>query len=68
MNKENLLGIKIREARQALDLTQAALAYRMKRTEQTIRNWERARRTPNEDDLKKLARVLKISLGSLTNV
>lgn len=63
MNQENLLGMKIREARKAVKLTQAALAHRMDRTVSTIDNWENARRVPSEEDAQLLQVLLKINLS-----
>lgn len=55
------IAARIREAREALEWTQADLAHRLGVTEDTIRGWEAAEREPRSNRLVTMAGVLGIS-------
>ncbi|GAB2732907.1 helix-turn-helix domain-containing protein [Streptomyces bullii] len=59
------VGIRIREARLAANLTQMELGARIGRDHRTIHRWEYGQRVPNLDDLVLLADTLDTSVGDL---
>ena len=58
-----MLGDRIRELRNALGLTQAQLAEKIGVSKNTVFNWENAKRQPRENELRKLATVLNVSVA-----
>ena len=52
----------IKEVRKGLGLTQYELATKCGVSLNTIRNWEYGVTTPNEDNMKKLKKVLKVEV------
>lgn len=59
------LGIRIRTARQAAELSQEALAARIKRTPESVSNIERGAQLPAIDTLIALSAVLQLPLSDL---
>ncbi|NQY74194.1 MAG: helix-turn-helix transcriptional regulator [Candidatus Margulisbacteria bacterium] len=59
------LGTKIRKARTKAGLTQENLARKLDVTTQTIYKIEKDKNVPSFELVKKIAKVLKISLDSL---
>ena len=51
--------------REAIGLTQAELAYQVRTTEKTVRNWENGNAVPSFDKALSLAKVLGVSLKRL---
>lgn len=60
-----LLGKRIRELREARDLSQAELAEKCLKSIETISNFERGKTIPSVMTLDKLAKVLKVDIQSL---
>ena len=58
------LGDRIRTARKG-KMTQAELASAIGVHEVTVRRWELGDRTPNAEDIERIAQVLNISLNDL---
>lgn len=68
MNEINLseyIGAKIRYYRNELGLTQDDLAKKLNTTKATISNYETGYRTPKQDNLFDLAKVLQVSIDDL---
>ncbi|MBQ1504408.1 MAG: helix-turn-helix transcriptional regulator, partial [Oscillospiraceae bacterium] len=67
MNNKELeaIGLRIRERRMALDLTQTALAQRLGITAQAVSKWETGMGCPDIYVLPKLASALEISTDAL---
>ncbi len=59
------LAEEIYRQRVIRDLTQAELAQRCKVSESTVRNWEHGRRLPGSDNLRPLARALRVERDGL---
>jgi len=59
------IGARIREARLAANLTQAALAERVGREHRTVHRWEYAQRVPNLEDLLLIAAAVDVPLADL---
>lgn len=55
------IAARIREAREALEWSQADLAHRLGVTQDTIRGWEAAEREPRSNRLVTMAGVLGVS-------
>lgn len=62
---KSLIGTRVRAARKAKKLTQAALAEAISRTTEAISNIERGRNLPPLDRLQQIGEVLDISLADL---
>lgn len=58
MEEKDLIGIRIRQAREELGLTQVQLAERLGIAFQSLQQWETGKTTPRVDRLRKLANVL----------
>jgi DNA-binding XRE family transcriptional regulator len=58
----------LKALREAVDLTQAELAYAVKAAEKTVRNWENDNAIPSFDKAVLLAKVLKVPLKQLAQV
>jgi len=63
--KRRTLGTRIRHARQARELTQVALAKRLRTKQDTLSKWERDARVPRMLTLMALADALDTSLDFL---
>lgn len=61
------IGSKIKEARQAENLTQSQLATRMGCSVKTISRWEHDKFNPSHEELVKLKTILDIELDNHTN-
>ncbi|MBL3666375.1 helix-turn-helix transcriptional regulator [Streptomyces sp. M2CJ-2] len=59
------IGMRLREARLAANLTQMQLAERIGRDHRTIHRWEYAQRAPNLEDLLLLADAVGVPLADL---
>ena len=59
------LNDQLRQRRQALKLTQQAVAQQLHVSRQTISNWERGSSTPNWHDLQALSQVYSLPLAEL---
>lgn len=59
------LNDQLRQRRQALKLTQQAVAQQLHVSRQTISNWERGSSTPNWHDLQALSQVYSLPLEEL---
>jgi transcriptional regulator with XRE-family HTH domain len=57
----------LKALREAVELTQAELAYAVRSTEKTVRNWENANAIPSFDKAVLLAKVLGVSLTRLAS-
>ena len=55
------MGARIKQLRTKRDMTQVSLADRMCRGQATISEWESGLRWLRPDDLKKLARILRVT-------
>ena len=60
-----MLAKRIRESREILGLTQGDLASLVGVSKNTVWNWENSRRKPRGDEIKKLARALKVNVAYL---
>ncbi len=67
-NLKQMIGLKVRAAREAHTLTQEALAHEIGRSVETISNIERAKVLPGLDVLCDISRVLNVPLGELVEV
>jgi transcriptional regulator with XRE-family HTH domain len=65
---KKIVGVRIRAARKAEGLTQAALAEAVDRTEEAISNIERGRSLPKLELLVRLCEVLQTSLSELVEI
>ena len=63
-----MYGIKIRESRQKIGLTQAQLAEALGTTQGTIGKYEREELQPNIDVIIKLCKVLNVSSDYLLGI
>jgi transcriptional regulator with XRE-family HTH domain len=55
----------LKKKRKAANISQIELAYKIGISEKTVRRWESGERSPNTDDLQKLATVLDTSAAYL---
>ena len=58
---ENIFGIRLREAREELGLTQDKLAKAMNTQQTHVARWERGARKPSIDTVIAIAKILKVS-------
>lgn len=58
MEEKDLIGIRIRQAREELGLTQVQLAERLGVAFQSLQQWEAGKTTPRSDRIRKLANIL----------
>lgn len=65
VNVNGTFGLRLREARRAAGLTQTDLAALVEVTQTTISCWELGETEPNIVKIRRLARVLKITVGYL---
>lgn len=66
MDEDAAFGKRIRDAMDLHGISNADLAKRMKSKEHTVHSWRYGRRRPHDlGKLRKLARVLKLSMGEL---
>lgn len=65
MNQELKGRPGLKALREALDMTQAELAYAVNSAEKTVRNWENDASVPSFDKAVLLAKVLQVSLKDL---
>jgi transcriptional regulator with XRE-family HTH domain len=63
--RRQVIGGRIRDAREHANLTQAALGERIGRDHKTIHHFEYGTRVPNLNDLLLLARALDVPLTEL---
>ena len=63
-----MYGIRIRESRQKMRLTQAQLAEALKTTQGTIGKYEREELQPNIETIIELCKILKISADYLLGI
>lgn len=59
--RRTLVGIVIREARESLPLTQAALAAKLRISQGALCDWEKGRRSPAIAELPDVARALDLT-------
>lgn len=59
------IGVRIREARLAANLTQLELGERIGRDHRTIHRWEYAQRVPTLEDLLLVAHAVGVDLAEL---
>ena len=57
----------LKNARKFANLTQAQVAIKLNVVESCYANWEQGRTEPNIDMLRKLTKILKISIDELIN-
>jgi transcriptional regulator with XRE-family HTH domain len=60
-----MAGNRVRELRERLLLTQEALAFRCRVATRTAVAWERGEKSPSSRNLKRLAKVLGVSVHEL---
>lgn len=57
----NIVGENIKQIREARNLTQAELAYKIGKNQRTISNWENGVRDPSSDNIRRIADALNIA-------
>ena len=65
MNVNGTFGLRLREARRAAGFTQTELAALVQVTQTTISCWELGETEPNIVKIRRLARVLNVTVGFL---
>ncbi len=64
---DKLFCKNLKEARKACGLTQKQIAIALSVVESCYANWEQGRTEPNIDCLRKLSKILNISIDELIN-
>lgn len=67
MKTKGFIGVRIRAAREAKNLSQAKLGLLINRTRSLVNQWERGTSTPSVDDLSLVAGVLEVPLEHLAS-
>ena len=65
MEDKNLFGIRIREKRKALGLTQKDLAERVGAKHNSVSDWEKGKNKPDPDTIERLCEVFNVSASYL---